>query len=334
MTGFSSTRSSARQFDVAGAPSTNRCAQALSAMSLRGAGADEIGKPRIRNLDRRMQRADGVEHLLHAVGRRSRRQIGAPCERRIRARRRASRCRPWRRCRHRQSRSRLRMRPAIGPSTLMCFCPASLVAAIFQPNRRPVECVASAAWIGVAFGAVARPLRWLRARRAWCRRANDRAGCVTPPRSGCHRAWLISLERRQPITILVSGPSRSSSRSIADRVIETQPAVGAKFSRARCRNTALPRPAMRGAAVVVDLDDEIVEMIVARQPVAAAIALPAASADCNGGWRGLRTRRLRAGWREPAERCAAADGGRRATTIAAAGTCPSGCRHRLRVCWP
>jgi hypothetical protein len=32
MSGFSSTRSSARQFDVVGAPSTNKCAQALSAM--------------------------------------------------------------------------------------------------------------------------------------------------------------------------------------------------------------------------------------------------------------------------------------------------------------
>jgi hypothetical protein len=32
-----------------------------------------------------------------------------------------------------------RMRPAIGPPTLMCFCPASLVAAISQPNRLPLE---------------------------------------------------------------------------------------------------------------------------------------------------------------------------------------------------
>ena len=32
-----------------------------------------------------------------------------------------------------------RMRPAMGPATLMCFCPASLVAAIFQPNRCVVE---------------------------------------------------------------------------------------------------------------------------------------------------------------------------------------------------
>ena len=32
-----------------------------------------------------------------------------------------------------------KMRPAIGPTTLMCFCSASLVAAIFQPNRCVVE---------------------------------------------------------------------------------------------------------------------------------------------------------------------------------------------------
>jgi hypothetical protein len=34
---------------------------------------------------------------------------------------------------------------------------------------------------------------------------------------------------------------------MADFVIETQPAVAEKFVRARCRNTALPRPAIRGA---------------------------------------------------------------------------------------
>jgi len=41
-----------------------------------GSRADEIGEPRIRNLDRRMQRADRVKHLLHGVGLRSRRQVG------------------------------------------------------------------------------------------------------------------------------------------------------------------------------------------------------------------------------------------------------------------
>ena len=61
--------------------------------------------------------------------------------------------------------------------------------------------------------------------------------------------------------ILVRGPIRRNRRSIDDFVIETQPAVGEKLARARCRNTALPRPAMRGARVVVDLDDEVVEMI-------------------------------------------------------------------------
>ena len=35
---------------------------------LRGAGADEIREPRIRNLDRRMKRIDRIEHLLHGVG--------------------------------------------------------------------------------------------------------------------------------------------------------------------------------------------------------------------------------------------------------------------------
>ena len=31
-----------------------------------------------------------------------------------------------------------------------------------------------------------------------------------------------------------------------DFVIETHPAVGPKLSRAKCKNTALPRPATRG----------------------------------------------------------------------------------------
>ena len=52
-----------------------------------------------------------------------------------------------------------------------------------------------------------------------------------------------------PITIRVCGPSRANSRSMADWVIETQPAVGEKSCRARCRNTALPRPAIRGAVL-------------------------------------------------------------------------------------
>ena len=34
-------------------------------------------------------------------------------------------------------------RPASGPATLMCFWPASLVAAIFQPNRFPYLCIAA-----------------------------------------------------------------------------------------------------------------------------------------------------------------------------------------------
>ncbi len=51
---------------------------------------------------------------------------------------------------------------------------------------------------------------------------------------------------RYPITIRVLGPSRRNRRSIAEGVIDTQPAVGPKLSRAKCRNTALPRPETRG----------------------------------------------------------------------------------------
>ena len=51
---------------------------------LRSTSTDEIGEPRIRNLDRRVQRVDGVEHLAHGVGCRSRRQIGAHAKRKFR----------------------------------------------------------------------------------------------------------------------------------------------------------------------------------------------------------------------------------------------------------
>ena len=46
-----------------------------------------------------------------------------------------------------------------------------------------------------------------------------------------------------PITIRVRGPILRNKRNMLDSVIETHPAVGEKFMRARCRNTALPRPA-------------------------------------------------------------------------------------------
>jgi len=51
-----------------------------------------------------------------------------------------------------------RMRPAIGPSTLICFCPASLVAAIFQPNRIPARVFFDARLDRVAVRAVTRTL--------------------------------------------------------------------------------------------------------------------------------------------------------------------------------
>ena len=113
---------------------------------LRLAGADEIGKARIRDLDRRMQRVDRIEHLLHGVGRRSRRQIA-----RMRKANSGSATRISLPAIEAVPPSAItvsaRMRPAIGPATLMCFWPASLVAAIFQPNRCAVERFSIAAWI-------------------------------------------------------------------------------------------------------------------------------------------------------------------------------------------
>jgi hypothetical protein len=59
----------------------------------------------------------------------------------------------------------------------------------------------------------------------------------------------IVLIPHQPIMIFVCGPIRRNSRSMLDFVIETHPAVDEKLGRARCRNTALPRPATRGPAL-------------------------------------------------------------------------------------
>ena len=76
----------------------------------------------------------------------------------------------------------------------------------------------------------------------------------------------------QLTTIRVRRVSRASRRSIAPRVIAMHPAVGAKPGRARCRKTALPRPLDPRSCVVVDLDDEVVEMIGAHQPIGVALA--------------------------------------------------------------
>ena len=55
--------------------------------------------------------------------------------------------------------------------------------------------------------------------------------------------------KAQPITMRVRGEVWASSRRRAGAVKATQPAVGPKPGRAMCMNTALPRPAMRGAAL-------------------------------------------------------------------------------------
>ena len=107
-----------------------------------------------------------------------------------------------------------------------------------------------------------------------------------------------------------------------------------KIVRARCRNTALPRPAMRGVRVVVDLDDEIVEMVVARQPVAGLVAVEPDRLIVVAVVRVLAPGVLGADRTRAAERSAAADAGRRATTIAPAGRYPAACRRRPRACWP
>ena len=136
------------------------------------------------------------------------------------------------------------------------------------------------------------------------------------------------------MTIRVRGPRRGE-----------QPAQRIGFERdaARGRREARPRhmdehrAAAAGDArpgVVVELDDEVVEMVGAPQPVAGMARAAAGPAGCSGGRAGPRTSRRRAGCAGPAAACAAAAAGRPATTAAAAGTRRAACRRRPRACWP
>ena len=144
----------------------------------------------------------------------------------------------------------------------------------------------------------------------------------------------VELVATHPITISVSGPSRCNSRSIDAFVIEMHPAVGEKFSRARCRNTALPRPAMRGECVVIDLDNEIIEMVVAREPIAAlrAIQPHRLVVMATGGIFAPGVFGPDRANREKCVRPRMAVGA--PPQPAVAGTCLSGSRHRLPACWP
>ena len=106
ITGFCSTRSSARQSERRGRAEHEQMRAGIVRDDLRWPGADKVRKTRIRNFDRRMQRVDRVEHLLHAVGGRIAAANPFACERRIRARRRAFHFPPSKLCRHPEAPSR------------------------------------------------------------------------------------------------------------------------------------------------------------------------------------------------------------------------------------
>ena len=72
--------------------------------------------------------------------------------------------------------------------------------------------------------------------------------------------------------IFVCGPIRRNSRSMADFVIETHPAVGEKLVARQMQEHGAAAAGYPWAGVVIDFDDEIVEMVLARQPVAGLIA--------------------------------------------------------------
>ena len=86
--------------------------------------------------------------------------------------------------------------------------------------------------------------------------------------------------------------------------------------------------------VVADFDNEIIEMIVAPEPVAGRIQPVSRYGDCSAGRPDPRTRRRadRSGARGAASR--AASRGRRATTAARDGTGRAGSRRRPPACSP
>src|SRR5690242_11774513 len=113
----------------------------------------------------------------------------------------------------------------------------------------------------VALPSALRTLRWIERRELGARspmpvqcarRCRDLVlvqHCLLSIIGGRDRDKRVAFARSYPITILVRGPSRRNRCSMDDLVMETQPAVGPKLSRARCRNTALPRPAVRGVVL-------------------------------------------------------------------------------------
>ena len=149
-------------------------------------------------------------------------------------------------------------------------------------------------------------------------------------RQGVVRHRLTQSARSRSV---VSRPSpRPTAAASRICVIATQPAVGPKFSRARCRKHGAAAAGDARTGVVVDLDDEIVEVVVAHQPVAAlarpagpavVMAVAGSSHQASSGRIGRTGRKVRG-----------RGAGRRATTIAADGRCRAGCRRRPRACWP
>ena len=212
---------------------------------LRGAGADEVGKPRIRNLDGRMQRVDRVEDLLHRIGRGARRQIDA----------------------HAKGEfgfgdahfvARHRSRSAIWYHGLGQDAPGHravdidvLLSGLAGGCDLPAEQTSGRIFFDfrldrVAVDAIVRPQSIVEA-------GEFGAGApvvVQRLRCGCYR-FLVehgfdSLSADHDFRLRAHSPQQPQH---ADFVIETQPAVGEKLVRARCRNTALPRPAIRGPAL-------------------------------------------------------------------------------------
>ena len=119
---------------------------------------------------------------------------------------------------------------------------------------------------------------------------------------------------------------KPSKQHAADRAAcsATQPAVGAKARPCDMDEHGAAAAGDARPRVVVDLDNQIVETVVAPEPVAWFIGRPAERLDCSAGRPDPRTRRRRGRYGAPGAMSAAAAGDRPATTAAPAETDPRG----------
>ena len=256
----------------AGAPSTNKCAQALSAMICAAPALTKSAKRESGISIAGCSVLDRIENLLHAVGRRPRRQVRSHAKREFRLG-----------DAHFVSghRGRAAIRndgfgqnaPGHRAIDIDVLLPGLAGGRDFPAEQRSSRVVFDLRLDGVTLGAVARPPRRFETSELG-------AGAPVIVQGPGRRRYLILVEHRFAI------PSWRSSDD--NPGVRPEPPQQPQHRRFRHRYAAGGRPEIlarqmqeyRAAAapdtrraVVIDLDDEIIEMVVAPEPVAAAAAI-------------------------------------------------------------